>query len=116
MKKFFACIRWIPAFCILCVSWYLSGLEKIEQMPDFWNADKLVHCICFAGLAFWLAFGFGRNHSKKARFLFPILFIAVYAVIDEIHQGFTPGRQCSFFDWCADMIRAVAGSFGFIFL
>ena len=113
MKKFLPVIRWIPALFILCTSWYLSSQEKIEQMPDFWNADKVVHCICFAGFAFWLAAGFGTRHSKKSRILFPILFIAVYAVIDEIHQSYTPGRECSVFDWCADMIGAVIGSLVF---
>lgn len=115
MKNLISIIRWIPAFFILCTSWYLSSQETIEQMPEFWNADKLVHCICFAGFAFWLAAGFGTHHPKKWRILFPLLFIAVYAVIDEIHQSFTPGRECSPWDWCADMTGAVIGTFVFYY-
>ena len=58
-------IKWIPAFFILCCSWYLSSQETIEQMPGFWNADKLVHFICFGGFAFWVAFACNIKTAKK---------------------------------------------------
>ena len=116
MKIMVRILRWIPALFILCCSWYLSSQETIEQMPSFWNADKLVHCICFAGFSFWIAFGFGTRLSRRLRIALPCICIAVYAVIDEIHQSFTPGRECSALDWCADMTGAVIGSFVFLFV
>ncbi len=115
LNKSLKIIRWIPAAFIILTSWYLSSQQTIEQMPSFWNADKVVHTICFAGFSFWLAAGFGTKHQKKWRILFPIIFIALYAVVDEIHQSFTPGRQCSFFDWCADVTGATIGSYVFYF-
>lgn len=85
-------------------------------MPGFWNADKLVHCICFAGLAFWVAFGVWTHLPTKWRIALPIAIVSVYGIIDEIHQSFTPGRETSVFDWCADTIGAIIGSVVFLYV
>lgn len=107
-------LYWIPA-CIICgISWYLSSQETIEQMPEFWNADKFVHFICFGGFCFWVSFAcFIR---RKRSVWLPVLIVSVYGIIDEIHQSFTPGRECSVFDWCADILGAVMGAFVFLFV
>lgn len=81
-------------------------------MPTFFNADKLIHLVCFAGLAFWVSFGF--NIKKYTQFWIPTFFVSIYGLIDEIHQHFTPGRFVSFFDWCCDTIGAVLGSLIFV--
>ena len=97
--------RWYnPAFFIMGVSWYLSSKSLIGYMPKFFGADKLVHLVCFAGLAFWVAFGF--NLEKYSQFWISSVFVSVYEIIDEIHQSFTPERFVSFFDWCCDSIGA----------
>ena len=116
MKKTLIFLRWLPALFILCCSWYLSSQECIEHMPGFWNADKLVHCFCFAGLAFWVAFGLGIRLGRRWRILLPIVFVSLYGIVDEIHQSFTPGRESSVFDWCADTTGALIGSFVFLFV
>lgn len=97
-------------------SWYLSSQETIEHMPGFWNADKLVHCICFAGLAFWVAFGVWIKLPAKWRIILPIAIVSLYGIVDEIHQSFTPGRESSVFDWCADTVGAVIGSVVFFYV
>ena len=96
------------------VSWYLSSKSLIGYMPKFFGADKLVHLVCFASLAFWVAFGF--NIKKYSQFWISSVFVSVYGIIDEIHQSFTPGRSVSFFDWCCDSIGAVLGSLIFVFV
>ncbi len=98
------------------VSCYLSSLPTIEMMPSFWNADKLVHLICFGGLTFWMAFGTSGIVSSKPwggklrLWLVPVIVVAVYGCLDEFHQSFTPGRSCSALDWCADVAGAALGS------
>ena len=72
IKKMF---RWIPALFIIAMSWYLSSKSQIELMPTFFNADKLVHLVCFAGLAFWVAFGF--NLKKYSQFWISSIFVSV---------------------------------------
>ena len=103
-------LRWLPALFITACSWYLSSQPTIEHMPQFWNADKLVHLVCFGGLAFWVAFGLGTKLPLKLRIALPALLTSLYGIVDEIHQSFTPGRSCSVWDWCADTLGAVLGA------
>jgi len=123
MKTLIKIIKWVPAIFIFCCSWYLSSQEHIDGMPSFWNADKVVHCLCFAGLSFWVTFacfGMCEKNSPKLKsklfLLIPICIVSVYGIIDEIHQSFTPGRECSVLDWCADTIGASLGAFVFTFV
>lgn len=116
MKSLKVILRWLPALFIFGCSWYLSSQEKIESMPDFWNADKLVHCVCFAGLSFWVAFGVWVKLPAKWRIALPIAIVSAYGIVDEIHQYFTPGRSCSPFDWMADTLGAVIGSVVFFYV
>ncbi len=112
VKFLFAALRWVPAFAIVCVSWHLSSLPRIEMMPSFWNADKLVHTVCFAGLAFWAAFG-AKAHALRSSWI-PALLVSAYGIIDEVHQSFTPGRSSSVPDWCADTLGGIIGSLAFV--
>ena len=107
-------LKSIPAALIFATSWHLSSLERIDSLPSFWNADKLVHTICFSGLSFWVAFALGTN-SKKGIFL-PAAVVSFYGIIDEIHQSFTPGRESSFFDWIFDTTGGFLGAAAFVFL
>ncbi len=108
-------LRAVPAVLIMLTSIYLSSLPKIEAMPAFWNADKLVHLVCFGGFAFWVAFAMSaplaRRRLTRALWLAPVLFIAAYGAVDEFHQSFTPGRSCSVPDWCADAVGGAIGSY-----
>lgn len=110
-------LRFLPAAIIISISCLLSSMPTIEQMPSFWNADKLVHLICFGGLAFWLAYGlyapaWRASHGRALwLWLVPVVTVAVYGGLDEIHQSFTPGRNCSWLDWMADVLGAMLGSY-----
>ena len=35
--------------------------------------------------------------------------MAFYALFDELHQLFVPGRDCEILDWCADFIGSLLG-------
>lgn len=107
--------RWIPAAAIMGVSIVLSSMPTIEQMPQFWNADKLVHLICFGGLSFWVAFGAnGAGRNRLWRWLIPVIITSAYGICDEIHQSFTPGRNCSVLDWVADTCGGALGSWAYM--
>lgn len=107
-------LRWIPAIFIMSVSWYLSSQTRIEQMPSFINADKLIHLICFAGLAFWVSFGLGMKGYKRV--WLGVLIVSVYGAIDEWHQSFVPGRSASVFDWLFDTVGALLGCVVYVWL
>lgn len=107
-------LKSVPAALIFATSWHLSSLERIENLPGFWNADKLVHMVCFAGLSFWVAFALGTARRRGAAL--PAAVVSLYGVIDEIHQSFTPGREPSALDWCADTIGGILGALAFVFV
>lgn len=102
-------LKWVPAIVICSISVYLSSQPTIEKMPSFWNADKLVHIICYGGLSFWVAFACNLKANSLKEIILPISIVSVYGIIDEIHQSFTPGRSCSIFDWIADTVGAILG-------
>ena len=107
-------LKWIPAIFVAGCNIYLSSQEHIEQMPNFWNADKVVHFFCFAGFSFWVAFACNIKTYKMT--WLPTLIISLWAVTDEIHQSFTPGRDASVFDWIADTTGAFVGAMIFVWI
>ena len=107
-------LKWLPALFVACCNIYLSSQEHIKQMPTFWNADKVVHFFCFAGFSFWVAFACNIKSYKKV--WLPTLIISLWAVTDEIHQSFTPGRESSALDWFADTAGAFLGAVVFVFV
>ena len=107
-------LKWLPALFVACCNIYLSSQEHIKQMPTFWNADKVVHFFCFAGFSFWVAFACNIKSYKKI--WLPTLIISLWAVTDEIHQSFTPGRESSALDWFADTAGAFLGAVVFVFV
>lgn len=112
-KTLLTFLKWIPSFIIFSISFYLSSQSTIEQMPTFSYADKIVHFICFGGLAFWVAFGCNSSENKKIKILLPTIIVSIYGIIDEFHQSFTPGRDATISDWIADTLGALFGSFVF---
>ncbi|MBR1404012.1 MAG: VanZ family protein [Treponema sp.] len=107
-------LKWIPALIVAGCNFYLSSQEHIEHMPGFWNADKVVHFFCFAGFSFWLAFA--CNIKSYKTFWLPTLIISLWAITDEIHQSFTPGRDASVLDWLSDTCGAALGAVIFVWV
>lgn len=94
----------------------LFGLElSDEALLEFiskWQflVRKAAHFTEYAVLGFLSANafnGFGL-FSKKWAFLSPA-FSLLYAVSDEVHQYFVPGRACRFLDIFIDFCGAVVG-------
>lgn len=101
-------LRYIPSVIMISISWYLSSQEHVEHMPSFWNADKVVHFVCFGGLCMWLSFACRTKSFSKM--WIPVSITSLYGFMDEIHQSFVPGRYCSFWDWVADTSGAILGA------
>lgn len=112
-KNFIKLLKWLPALLIFMISFYLSSQPIIQKMPSFPFADKIVHFICFGGLAFWVAFGCNLTGKSKKEIILPTIIVSLYGVIDEIHQSFTPGRSSTVSDWIADTLGGLLGSYVF---
>lgn len=72
---------------------------------NFRNLDSIFH------LAEYTLFGFLLYHSFKEEMLFSIspiwgtfIFGLLFAISDELHQNYVPGRSMSLTDFCFDFI------------
>jgi VanZ family protein len=91
-------LKWLPALLVMGVIFWFSSQPSTE-LPNFDWADRLVkksgHVLGYALLeiSYWYALGGRQNRTGLA---FPLALI--YAVSDEIHQSFVPGRSPSAWD------------------
>lgn len=47
---------------------------------------------------YWLTFRAVNESAKRKKFLAPLVFAVFYAITDEIHQSFVPGRHARVYD------------------
>ncbi len=99
--------RWVPTWLWMGIIFAFSSRPS-DELPDFGLYDLLVkkggHMLGYALLA-WLFFrswqGSGlRNRAYTLAFLSSVL----YAISDEVHQSFVPGRHARVTDVLIDTI------------
>jgi VanZ family protein len=82
-------------------------------LPTTHVSDKIEHFTAYLILSVLLNLSLlFQNKFKKIKVnaaLFAVIFIAVYAALDELHQLFIPGRDCDILDWSADFSGTVIG-------
>lgn len=69
--------------------------------------DKVVHFTVFGSLALLIARLRFVQERMPLGAMSAIVLVAAFGLTDEIHQAFTPGRFCDFWDWLADVLGAV---------
>ncbi len=74
---------------------------------------KCAHCLEFAGLAFLFNIALFEQ-SNNIKPIYATAFTLLYAITDEIHQIFVPGRSCQFKDWGIDTLGAIIGTLVFL--
>jgi VanZ family protein len=90
--------KWLPVLFVMLVI-FLFSARPPSELPYFDWADRIVkkggHIIGYAVLAFlyWRAFDFKEEKVWVAWFL-----AVLYAITDEFHQSFVPGRFSSVWD------------------
>ena len=80
------------------------------QLPQAIGVDKLLHAIAYASLAGAFLFGlhsFILETNRTVAAIVVMLFCLLFAISDEFHQGFIPGRVVSVWDVAADCIGAM---------
>jgi hypothetical protein len=88
-------LRWLPALLLMLVI-FLFSAQSSSNLPNFDWADRIVkkggHMIGYALLAvsYWQAFQF-----RHQRWWLAWCFAILYAITDEFHQSFVPGRFAS---------------------
>lgn len=106
-------IQWI-IFSLLI--FYFSSLTRVELLPEsLLNKDKLLHLSGFFlyGLSIQLFVITISKASKFKQMLFVLLIGSIYAMSDELHQSFVPGRMPDIFDFIVDVIGIILSLFLF---
>jgi VanZ family protein len=91
-------LRWLPA-CLVMLMIFLFSARPASDLPNFDWADRIVkkggHMIGYAllALSYWQVFQF--RHGKQVLAWY---FAVLYAITDEFHQSFVPGRGASIWD------------------
>lgn len=70
---------------------------------------KCAHFSIYAFLGFWLLF-LVRQYRLSPSILIATGAAFLYAITDELHQFFVPGRACQFRDVCIDTAGALTGA------
>lgn len=96
---------WTPALLWAAVLFALSSRPTLPA--DLGGGlDKVAHFLAYAVLGLLLARG-GLAWRMPIGWL--VLFGLAYAVTDELHQAFVPGRSPDAADWVADALGVAAG-------
>jgi VanZ family protein len=84
--------------------------EQTEIMSQISHIiRKTAHFTIYAALGFFSSFTVGQRKLFSKGSLGVVLFCFIYAVSDEIHQYFVPGRSCMFADMLIDTCGGITG-------
>lgn len=103
LRSFYLLFYIFPACAYGGVIFYLSSLSHFpEEMPSFWGLDKIIHFLeyyIFGYLIFRCFARWERSTFKQRQAILWTIGIGVfYALTDEWHQSFVPGRDPSVWD------------------
>ncbi|MDP1629439.1 MAG: VanZ family protein [bacterium] len=111
----FTLIYWLPVFLwSALIFWFSSvpGLESgLEVKTDF-ALRKLAHLAEYGILAIlWIRALTAAGLPRRRAFLFSILFCVAFAISDEIHQLYVPGREGKIYDVLIDAAGVILGAY-----
>ncbi|GHV48305.1 hypothetical protein AGMMS49546_38750 [Spirochaetia bacterium] len=111
--KWFKILLKLPAILVIAGIWFLSSQSILPKPKGIFGFDKFQHLLAYFVLAFTAGLWFPRQKWQRpgvALLLIAAAISSAYGVIDEVHQYFTPGRDCNIWDWLADTIGALLGA------
>ena len=103
---------WSPALLCAALIFYLSSRPS-SALPSPWfpHMDKFVHALEYAVFSvllfralFWPVYSKFQKKDLRKGALIVLLISSLYALSDEIHQIYVPGRAATFPDWMADFL------------
>jgi len=100
-------------FPLILYAILVIGVSSVRNLRgphvDFIALDKLAHFVEYAlfALLTWRSFSnLSSRLSANTALLLSLLFLAVFALIDEYFQSFIPGRHADAADWATDILGA----------
>jgi VanZ family protein len=134
-------LRWLPAASLVSFLYHLSSTPGLRILPKRWLPvwlDKLLASYSLKiGTSGFFSYALSLQPEFVVRklghfFAFALLGGSVYfavrskrkaivltillAVLDEVHQGLVPGRDCRFWDMVLDSVAGVCGVTAYIYL
>jgi len=99
-------LSWIITIFIAFVIFYFSSLSflGVGQAGSKGWMSIVYHIVIFFFLSLFLFISLIKGKSNSKLFLFAILILIPYGIIDEIHQFFVQGRFCTVIDVFFDLI------------
>ncbi len=118
MKRFYARLKknkkelvYYPLAVYWAILFVLTSLPSPTFMKKIKVSDKVEHLVAYfvLGVLLTLAMHFQEKYRQFAEkfYLWSVIFISLYAMLDEIHQIFIPNRSADVLDWLADFVGAV---------
>jgi VanZ family protein len=98
---------WFPVIAWAALIFYLSGIPNLKTGFEFdLILRKIFHVVEYLILTFLLyrAFTGSFNINISRLFIYSAGFSLIYAIFDELHQSFVPGRNCSIHDVLIDSV------------
>ena len=100
--------RWRPPLAwagviLVATSWPSSSLGN-----QVTGADKVAHLGLYGVLGFLVARAL-LLPRRRVVMVAALAWITVFAMLDEVHQHWIPGRDASIADWAADVLGATLG-------
>lgn len=90
-------LSWFITIVIAATIFWISSLTFEPGTPQTTIYTLLYHIIVFFFLGGFLLISLVQGKNKNL-IIVAILLAIIYAISDEIHQFFVPGRTCAFFD------------------
>lgn len=103
---------WFPVFIYSGIIFCVSAVPNLKGPGAELNLDKLYHFIEYIPFGFLAARALNNSLglTKTSNWFWAIALVSLYAVTDEFHQSFVPGRSCDWHDWLADTIGGMTGA------
>jgi VanZ family protein len=110
-------LAWTPAVLYTLLIWWLSSqVLDVAFMNRVPFQDKGVHFLEYGAMTFFIAFA--HLYTWPARTvagpLVAAAFTSALGLLDELHQGFVPGRFSDVYDLAADALGALICALSFM--
>ncbi|MEA3376181.1 MAG: VanZ family protein [Chloroflexota bacterium] len=97
--------RWLPALAWMGLIFFVSAQPSLPSAPAWWDVilKKTMHAVAYAILT-WLYLGALRGTWEDDRIIrvASVILAVAYAISDEVHQTFVPGRNGTLVDVLLD--------------
>jgi len=102
--------RSVVAWALLILIATTVPLRDLAIRASAWWLDDLVHGVLYLVLGWLVGMALGATGRRTvAAGAMALVALALFAMVDELHQRWVPGRVPSVGDWWADVAGATTG-------